>query len=313
MAERYSFFNSKDHDRKYNARHWADYFAPLFKSGVFNGDLQVTANDDMTITINKGYAWIDGYAYHLTEPITVDLETASGNMNRVDNIKIRLDLTNRWIKHAEDTGNYYSGAAIPKDPEVTATIHDLIIARVNVAAGTTAITQDMITDTRMDDTLCGWVCGAVDQIDFSQIYAQFNKYFEKQKTKIAFDVEDFEEEIDQKQTAAGEYLQVYKDSVDDDKTAADASLENFKQYLQNYTSQQQSEFEAWVETIKGILDDETAGKLLLYIQELQERADVMEKIAATNEVIQNMTTSDDELIVTDDGERICARKIFATL
>lgn len=69
----------------------------------------------------------------------------------------------------------------------------------------------------------------------------------------------------------------------------------------------------WVETIKGILDDETAGKLLLYIQELQERADVMEKIAATNEVIQNMATSDDELIVTDDGERICARKIFATL
>lgn len=80
-----------------------------------------------------------------------------------------------------------------------------------------------------------------------------------------------------------------------------------------YGGQQQSEFEAWVETIKGILDDETAGKLLLYIQELQERADVIEKIAATNEAIQNMATSDDELIVTDDGERICTRKIFATL
>lgn len=40
---------------------------------------------------------------------------------------------------------------------------------------------------------------------------------------------------------------------------------------------------------------------------------LMEKIAATNEVIQNMATSDDELIVTDDGERICARKIFSTL
>ena len=32
MAELYSFFNSKDHDRKYNARHWADYFAPLSKA-----------------------------------------------------------------------------------------------------------------------------------------------------------------------------------------------------------------------------------------------------------------------------------------
>ena len=132
MAEQYSFFNSKDHDRVYNARHWADYFYPLFKSGVFNGGLAVAANDNMTATIAPGYAWIDGYAYHLTEPLTVDLETASGNMNRIDNIVVQLDLSNRWIKALTVTGNYYSGAATAKEPEITATIHDLIIARVNV-------------------------------------------------------------------------------------------------------------------------------------------------------------------------------------
>ena len=93
MAENYSFFNSKDHDRVYNARHWADYFFPLFKSGVFNGDLQVVANGGMTVKIKSGYAWIDGYGYHLTDGLVVDLETASGNMNRADSIVIRLDLT----------------------------------------------------------------------------------------------------------------------------------------------------------------------------------------------------------------------------
>ena len=86
MAENYSFFNSKDHDRVYNARHWADYFFPLFKSGVFNGDLQVVANGGMTVKIKSGYAWIDGYGYHLTDGLVVDLETASGNMNRADSI-----------------------------------------------------------------------------------------------------------------------------------------------------------------------------------------------------------------------------------
>ena len=30
-----TFFNSKGGDRKYNATHWANYFKPLFKSGVF--------------------------------------------------------------------------------------------------------------------------------------------------------------------------------------------------------------------------------------------------------------------------------------
>jgi hypothetical protein len=307
-----TFFNSKGGDRKYNAAHWANYFKPLFKSGVFNGDLQVVANGAMSVTVKAGYAWIIGYGYQNTEPLVIDLEVASGNLNRYDAIKIKLDLSARTITAYADKGG---NAASPAKPANTRsdTVFEITIAEVYIAAGTTVITQSMITDTRMDNAKCGWVSGAVDQIDFSQIYAQFNKYFEEQKTRIAFDVEDFEEGIDQKQTAAGEYLQDYKDSVDDDKTAADAFLENFKQYLQNYTSQQQSEFEAWVETIKGILDDETAGKLLLYIQELQERADIMEKIAATNEVIQNMATSDDELIVTDDGERICARKIFSTL
>lgn len=289
-----TFFNSKGGDRKYNATHWANYFKPLFKSGVFNGDLQVVANGAMSVTVKAGYAWLIGYGYQNTEPLVIDLEVASGNLNRYDAIKIKLDLSARTITAYADKGG---NAASPAKPANTRsdTVFEITIAEVYIAAGTTVITQSMITDTRMNNAKCGWVSGAVDQIDFSQIYAQFNKYFEEQKTRIAFDVEDFEEGIDQKQTAA------------------DAFLENFKQYLQNYTSQQQSEFEAWVETIKGILDDETAGKLLLYIQELQERADVMEKIAATNEVIQNMATSDDELIVTDDGERICARKIFSTL
>lgn len=253
MAELYSFFNSKNHDRRYNARHWADYFAPLFKSGVFNGDLQVTANDDMTVTIETGYAWIDGYAYHLTEPITVDIETASGNMNRVDNIKIRLDLTNRWIKHAEDTGNYYSGTPIPKDPEITATIHDLIIARVNVAAGTTAITQDMITDTRMDETLCGWVCGAVQQISFEQILAQFNTFFSKYQSDIQARYAEYLTDIASLETQA----QTRYDEMDDEFT--------------NYENQQKTDFEAWVESIKDILDGNVAGNLLLLIDQKMQK------------------------------------------
>ena len=83
--------------------------------------------------------------------------------------------------------------------------------------------------------------------------------------------------------------------------------------MQNYTSQQQAEFEVWVDTIKGILDEEVAGQLLLYIQDLQERVDIMEAVVATNEVVQSIVTSDGSLLVTDDGERIGARKVFATL
>lgn len=307
-----TFFNSKGGDRKYNAAHWANYFKPLFKSGVFNGDLQVVENGGMSVTVNSGYAWLIGYGYQNTEPLVIDLEVASGNLNRYDAIKIKLDLSARTITAYADKGG---NAASPAKPANTRsdTVFEITLAEVYIAAGTTVITQSMITDTRMDNSKCGWVAGAVDQIDFSQIYAQFNKYFDEQRFRIVNDVETFEEGIDQKQQAADEYLQQYKGEVDNDKTAADEFLENFKQYLQNYTRQQQAEFEAWVDTIKGILDEEVAGQLLIYIQDLQERVDIMEAVAATNEVVQSIVTSDGSLLVTDEGERIGARKVFATL
>lgn len=307
-----TFFNSKGGDRKYNATHWANYFKPLFKSGVFNGDLQVVANGGMSVTVNVGYAWLIGYGYQNTEPLPIDLEVASGNLNRYDAIKIKLDLSARTITAYADKGGNATSPAKPANTR-SDTVFELTIAEVYIAAGTTVITQSMITDTRMDNTKCGWVTGAVEQINFSQIYAQFTQYFNEQRARIVADVEEFEEGIDQKQQAAGEYLQQYENDVDSDKVQADEFLENFKQYLQTYTSQQQAEIEAFIETIKDILNEEAATQLLLFIQDLQERVDFIENVIATNEVVQNITISDGSLLVTDKGERIGARKVFATL
>ena len=87
---------------KRQATHWANYFKPLFKSGVFNGDLQVVANGAMSVTVKAGYAWLIGYGYQNTEPLVIDLEVASGNLNRYDAIKIKLDLSARTIKAYAD-------------------------------------------------------------------------------------------------------------------------------------------------------------------------------------------------------------------
>lgn len=247
MAENYSFFNSKDHDRVYNARHWADYFFPLFKSGVFNGDLQVVANGGMTVKIKSGYAWIDGYGYHLTDGLVVDLETASGNMNRTDSIVIRLDLTNRWIKAFCKTGSYYAGAGVPPAPEITATIHEIVISHISVAAGVTEITQDMITDTRMDSNICGWVCGAVDQIDFSQITAQFESFFNNYRQEIAEAFKEFSDDATLK-------YQTYSDNVDGYDAQAQEKLAETKRQFIEYTNEQERTWEAWTEKEKQETD-----------------------------------------------------------
>ena len=180
-AELSSFFNAINHDRKYNASHWADYFKPLFCNGVFNNDLQVIANGSMQIMIKPGYAWINGYGYHNTDNLILDIETASGNLNRVDSIVLRLDLTERKIGAIVRKGNNASQPVSPQN-ERTGVLYDIKLADINVAAGTTNISQSMITDKRMDSDVCGWVTGSVEQIDFSQISVQFETYFNEFQT-----------------------------------------------------------------------------------------------------------------------------------
>lgn len=231
MAESYSFFNSKDHDRVYNARHWADYFFPLFRSGVFNGNLQVVENGGMRVKISDGYAWIDGYLYHLTGGLILDLETASGNMNRIDNIVIRLDLTNRWVKGFAVRGSYYQGNAAAPERAVTSTIHELVIARISIPAGATQITQDMIEDTRMNNDLCGWVVGTVKEIDYSQIYAQFTAY---QKKKV--------DEVDKWQRLEEAALTAWVTQLKKEKTE---QLQRLLTDFENLKDNAQTEFEDW--------------------------------------------------------------------
>ena len=61
-------------------------------------------------------------------------------------------------------------------------IYQLVLARIKVKPGATYITQQDITDTRADNTLCGIVAGTVEQMDFEQFSAQFADYFVSFKT-----------------------------------------------------------------------------------------------------------------------------------
>mgnify|MGYP001045720727 CR=1 FL=1 len=279
--ESYSFFNSSKGDRVYNAHHWADYFRPLYHTGVFNGDLQVIAGGGMTVTINGGYAWIDGDGYHLKDARTFDIETASGNMNRIDNIILRLDLTNRWIRSFVVTGGYYQGNATAPEPDRSATVYEIVLARIKIDAGTTAITQDLITDTRMDDTLCGWVCGSVDQIKFEQIKAQFDAFFAK-----------------------------YQSNIVKEYTLYMGRIEAFGQQAQEQYNKINADFEEWLETIKGKLNEADAARLQNEIDVLISRTGAAESALENTLKRSDMIAS---LAINVDGKvmdgKTCAEGI----
>lgn len=175
MAQRYGFFNSVNNDRVYDASDVANFLSKFFTNGVFNNSLAVSSNDNMTVSVAIGSANINGYAYENTEVLILDIDEADSTLSRIDSVICRFDLTNRQINVMILQGNY---ATTPSQPSITrtGTIYDLRLANISVPAGATRITADMITDTRFGSD-CGNVVGAVQQIDTTDVFTQYETYF----------------------------------------------------------------------------------------------------------------------------------------
>lgn len=182
MAEKSAFFNAQldastsTYDRTYAAEDFAEYFSRFISNGVFpnpSTGLQVVAanNPNMTVVLNIGYAYINGYTYENTEKLTFSIDVADGVLSRRDAIFIRYDLANRCIKAYKAKGTA-SPTPVAPTPLRTGDYWDLCVAIIHVDNGVTKIEQSLIEDTRLDTNLCGIVHGLVTQVDTTTLYNQ---------------------------------------------------------------------------------------------------------------------------------------------
>lgn len=195
MAEKSSFFDSVNADRVYYAADWASHMAEYFTNGIFNNGLKVVANNDMSVSIQLGAANVNGYKYKLdTSPKVIDVANADGILNRIDNIVIRLDIPNRQVTVEIVQGNFSENAVAPALTRGTS-VYDLRIAKISIPAGTTAITQNLITDCRFNSNDCGNVICAVQSPDFTDILNQYEALWDSLITEKVGSFEQWFEEI----------------------------------------------------------------------------------------------------------------------
>ena len=185
MAEKSSFFNAElvgdSWDRTYTAEDYADYFSSFIGNGVFpnpSSNLLVIANNNMSVTLSKGKAWINGYMYYNDDELKLTIDNADGVLKRIDRIVIRLDLVNREIKSYVKKGTA-SSSPMGTDLTRTSTVYELCIAEIQVNAGAISILQSNITDTRLNNNLCGIVTQTVNEIDTDDLYLQLQGYIKE--------------------------------------------------------------------------------------------------------------------------------------
>lgn len=252
--EKSSFFNDINDDRIYFAEDFARHLKKYFTNGVFNNELQVIANNDMTITIREGDANIEGYRYTNTGDLTKTIENADGALKRIDNVVIRLDLTNRLISAQIIKGTF---SDTPKAPDLvrSSTIYDLKLAEIYIDKGITSITQSAIKDTRLDNVVCGIVMSPVSTLDLSDLYLQLYTRFE--------------EYIDQTESTFAEWFNKIKNQLDEDAAGklSNNIYEIVKNGLKSYTKTlTASEWSENGETNKyeyDIIDSEITSKTLV--------------------------------------------------
>ena len=276
--EKSSFFNSVSHDRTYRAEDWAEYFASFIGNGVFpvpSTGLQVVVDNGMNLLLKAGKAWINGYFYNNTSDLTITIGTADGQLNRIDRIVVRWDLTNRIIS-AEVKSSAYSASPTAPALQRDADIYELALADVYVGAGVTTITQSNITDQRLNTSLCGIVAAVVDQIDTEAFNAQLQAWFAEYQS-----------------LSAAEYntLVSYMNSL---KLQGNTQYDAFEQHMADFEAQAAAEFNSWFNGLQEVLDENAAANLMNITNALDARVDLIEA------VIFNDITENPFLILFDD-------------
>ena len=173
------FWNSNEHDRVYDADSFSNWLRKFFTTGVFQNDLQVTANGGMTVKVGSGYANVEGKVRIFDGEQNFTITAASGTYPRIDTVVVEKNENSRSITAKVVQGAYNGANPSATPPTRTSGIYQIVLAEIYVNAGATAITQANITDKRGDTNVCGWVVGTVDSLDIDQILEQAEAEFDE--------------------------------------------------------------------------------------------------------------------------------------
>lgn len=160
----------------FDAADVAAYLAGL-TSGVFSGaeDFPVTAAGGLTVIVGAGRGWVHpsrftGYSITKREADTLTMPLADPSLPRIDRIVMRYDAGARAASLQVLQG---TASSTPTAPAISRTelIYDLCLAEITRPAGSTSITTGQITDTRLDEALCGIVRDGVTGIPTDELLA----------------------------------------------------------------------------------------------------------------------------------------------
>ena len=167
-------------DRAEEASFFAKYFSQFISNGVFpnpSTNMQVLATTGMNVKVDIGVCYINGYMGWV-EPAEIFEIEESDLQARIDRIVARLDFTDRSIKLYVKKGTPLGNPVAP-ELQRDYDIYEIGLADVRVNANVIEITQENITDLRLNTELCGVVANQLQHVDTTTIFNQYMDWLKR--------------------------------------------------------------------------------------------------------------------------------------
>ena len=218
-------------DRAEEASFFAKYFSQFISNGVFpnpSTNMQVLADTEMIVKVDIGVCYINGYMGWVETPEKFTIEE-SDLQARIDRIVARLDFTDRSIKLFVKKG-VAQGNPVAPELQRDYDIYEIALADIRVNANAIEITQENITDLRLNTEVCGIVANQLQHVDTTTIFNQYQEWLKRVTSEAEADL------LDKKQ--------------------------QFELDLTNLENEFVKAFDTWFKTIEYVLDGDAAGYLL---------------------------------------------------
>lgn len=271
MSVTSGFFNSRNGDRRYNARQMSSIFDGIINDGVFAniGDafsVKAVAGNDISVGI--GRAWFNSTWIYNDSAYLITMSDSEVILGRYDAVVLEVDRSDAvrsgTIKVIKGTPS-----SSPEKPAMISTTecNQYPLAYIIRKAGTSSITQADIIN-MIGTSSCPYITGILEVHNIDNIVAQWQD----------------------------QWNQWYAMETETGNT-------NFSQWM----SEKQGDFNVWFNNLQVILDGEVATQLASSILELQEKINILERESCLYQTIED---SSGNQILDNDGLSIRGKVKF---
>lgn len=245
MSVTCGFYNSLNHDRKYDATQMSSIFDGIIKDGIFMSigtHLTVTAGEGMFVTVGEGKAWFN-HTWTLNDAeLPLAVEVAELVLDRIDAVVLEVDsseaVRDNSIKIIKGTPS-----SEPTNPvmENTETLHQYPLAYIYVKANATEITASDITN-MIGTENTPFITGILETVNIDSLIAQWKSQ--------------------------------WNDQIDANQREYDAWLLAQQTSFVTWREEEESTFEAWFENLRNQLDENQATNLQNQIDGIKDELKV---------------------------------------